>query len=70
MSEYTKYFIVKSSSEVEVQQKLNDAKIQSLVDPDKERYWFMDQYKNENKRLNWVAVNAPADSGFENRNFY
>ena len=38
MSEYTKYFIVKSSSEKTVKQKLNDAKINSIVDSDKEKY--------------------------------
>ena len=68
MSEYTKYFIIKSSSENEVKQKLNDAKIHSIVDSDKERYWFMDEYKH--KDLNWIVVDAPPDSGFEDGSFY
>ncbi|MFV0407890.1 MAG: hypothetical protein ACK5LN_13900 [Propioniciclava sp.] len=40
MSEYTKYFAVKASSEREVQDRLNKAKIKSVVDADKTDYWF------------------------------
>lgn len=69
MSEYTQYFIVKSSSELEVKQKMNKAKILSIIDSDKKMYWFTDEYKNKNAS-NWIVVSAPADSGFKNGEFY
>lgn len=59
MSEYTKYFIVKSSSEEEVKQQLHKAKIISIVDADTVDYWFNEKYKR-NGTYNWVVVSAPA----------
>jgi len=63
MSEYTQYFILKSSLELEVKQKLNKAKIISVIDSDKERFGFTEKYNNTDG-LDWIIVSAPADSGF------
>lgn len=68
MSEYTNYFVVKSSSEQEVQNKLNNAKIKSVVDADKTDYWFSANY-TRNGVYHWVVVSAPANSGFDNGHF-
>jgi len=46
MSEYTQYFAVKSSSETTVQEVLSKAQIVSIVDADKERFFFSKEYKN------------------------
>ncbi len=62
MSEYTQYFIVKAASENNVKQHLNEAKIASIVDPDKEKYWFEDAHKKQNTP-NWIVVTAPPESG-------
>ncbi len=69
MSKYTNYFVVKCSSEQEVQRKLDIAKIRSVVDADKTDYWFSTNYVR-NGTYNWVAVSAPANSGFENGLFF
>ncbi|MGB4775248.1 MAG: hypothetical protein WBP45_08750 [Daejeonella sp.] len=70
MSEYTKYFAIKSSSEQEVKNKLNVSKIISIVDADIADYWFLDEYKR-NGDYSWVVVSAPAISGFDhNSQFY
>ena len=58
MSENTNYFAVKSSSAIEVQRKLNAAKVLSVVDEDVHGYWFSAKYpKTGNK---WVVVTAPS----------
>lgn len=69
MSEYTKYFAVKSSSEQDVQSKLNSNKIKSVVDADKADYFFSEDCKR-NGVWNWVVVSAPANSGFSNGQFF
>ncbi len=62
MSEYTKYFAVKSSSSKEVRGKLNQSKILSIVDDDSDDYFFEKKYKR-NGLIAWVAVTAPPVSG-------
>lgn len=69
MSEYTNYFAVKSSSEQEVQNKLSVKKIKSVIDADKTDYWFTTNY-TRNGIYNWVVVSAPANSGFDNGQFF
>ncbi len=64
MSEYTKYFIVKSNSENEVKEKLNKSKIISIVDSCREKHWFSDGFKIPEK-CNWFPIFAPAISGFK-----
>ena len=68
MSEYTRYFVVKSSSEEEVQSALNAARINSVVDADKNDYWFSPEYKRSGSH-DWVVVAAPADSGFQDNRY-
>lgn len=69
MSEHTNYYIVQATSESEVQVMLENARLRSLIDADKEDYWFMEQYKR-NGSYNWVVVAAPADSGFRDGTFF
>lgn len=69
MSEYTKYFAVKSNSEKDVREKLNQANILSIVNADKDDYWFTDDTKR-NGIYQWVTVDAPANSGFKNGEFF
>jgi len=64
MSEYIKYFIVKSDSENEVKEKLNKSKIISIVDSGMNEFYFLEKYKKVPKS-NWVTVHAPALSGFK-----
>ena len=64
MSEYTKYFAVKSSSKEEVRRKLNDAKIKSIVDADIQDFWFSSKYKRGG-HYSWVVVCAPSDFNFD-----
>jgi len=69
MSEYTNYFAIKSSSEKKVQNKLSVKKIKSVVDADLNDFWFSPNYKR-NGIYNWVVVSAPANSGFDNDQFF
>lgn len=69
MSEYTNYFAVKATSEKEVQVKLDAAKVRSVVDADKDDYWVNPIYQRKGA-YQWVTVSAPANSGFENSNFF
>lgn len=69
MSEYTRYFAVKSSSEGEVQNKLRLKKVKSVVDADRTDFWFAAN-DTRNGIYNWVVVSAPADAGFDNDQFY
>ena len=62
MSEYTQYFIVKEDSEADVKKRLNNSKTTSIVDSDKDKYWFFDIYKNQTTP-NWIVVTAPPESG-------
>lgn len=57
MSEYTDYYAVRSSNKFDVQKKLNEAKIYSIVDADEDQYWFMDEFKT-NKPYEWVIIHC------------
>lgn len=69
MSGYTNYYIVQATSETEVQVVLEDARIKSLIDADKDDYWFTERYKR-NGNYNWIVVAAPANSGFKDGMFF
>jgi hypothetical protein len=58
MSEYTNYFIVKSSSEEEVRNELNSKEIVSVVNADQSDFWFADKYKRGGK-YKWVTITTP-----------
>jgi len=64
MSEYTKYFIIKSVSGNEIKEKSNRSKIASIVHSAKEKYRFSDKFKIQEKSK-WFPVSAPAISGFK-----
>ncbi|MGR8930780.1 MAG: hypothetical protein ACU836_09080 [Gammaproteobacteria bacterium] len=59
MSEYTQYFAVRASSGRSVKDKLQAAKVLSLVDDDSDDYGFLPEYKRHGN-IQWVAVLAPA----------
>lgn len=58
MSEYTNYYIVRSSDKHIVKSKLNEAKIHSVLDADESQSWFSDNFKS-NKPHQWVVVGCP-----------
>ena len=64
MSEYTQYFAVKSSSETTVQEVLSKAQIVSIVDADKERFFFSKKYKNS-EGYDWVSISCPASKSYD-----
>jgi len=64
MSEYTQYFAVKSSSEITVQEILNKAQIVSIVDADKDRFFFSKEYKKA-EGYDWVSISCPASKGYD-----
>ncbi|MCC6338336.1 MAG: hypothetical protein IT380_30620 [Myxococcales bacterium] len=72
MSEYTRYFAVKSSSAIAVRDVLERAQIKSVVDAAEDGFGFWGRYARERGTpYAWVVVTAPADSGFlEDGQFY
>lgn len=69
MSEYTNYYIIKSSSQSEVQKRLNEAKIHSILSTKWADHWCTEAYKDE-VHSKWVLVTAPADRGFKQGSYF